>query len=254
MTDEKPKEDKYQSREGFEQVVILRGVHELMGLAVDLCNNYPNDIFFCGGHVRWMCSSHPTPVPGSDVDIYFKTQEAFDATKARLEDEEGWNLETRFENEISIQYRRPKDPGHGLFALPYIQLIKPMVEGAIVATGEMQEILENFDFTVARVGFHPTALLDSLPPYYATADADFMHDEAARILRIKNIHCPISSTYRAIKYCRKGYWIPTRQVHSLFIDWETRDDEYRSKITDFLAKEDPTEDEINEAERLMMID
>jgi len=95
-------------------------------------------------------------------------------------------------------------------------------------------------------------------PDRALVDADFMHDEEKKILRIKNIHCPISSTLRCMKYARKGYWLPPMQCCRLFIDWEERDEEYREKIIEFLKKSDMgeglTKADIEEMEALMRID
>jgi hypothetical protein len=109
----------------------------------------------------------------------------------------------------------------------------------------METILENFDFTVVRIGLSN--------PEVALADADFMHDEEKHQLRIKNIHCPISSTYRVMKYRSKGYWPPTLEILKLFFDWDERDEEYKMNIFQFFQKEDPTKEEIDEMERLMRV-
>ena len=128
-----------------------------------------------------------------------------------------------------------------------MQLIKPMEEGVIITKGDVEIILQNFDFTVVRIGL--------VNQTCALADADFLHDEAKKFLRIKNIHCPISSTYRVMKYNRKGYWPSTGQIVKLFLDWDDRTPEYKSKIIEFLNKTDPTADEIDEMEKMMrMID
>ena len=81
-----------------------------------------------------------------------------------------------------------------------------------------------------------------------------------RRIVIKNIHCPISSTYRIIKYTRRGYWVNTPEILKLFVDWEDRDDEYKARLMDFFDRladgeaAEPTEQEIMEIERLLRID
>lgn len=129
-------------------------------------------------------------------------------------------------------------------------MIKPIREGKIVASGEMKEILENFDFTVIRCGF--TSSQEIL------VDADFLHDEERKILRLKNIHCPISSTLRCMKYAAKGYWLKPFETLKLFLDWDSRSDEYRNKLVDFLEKskegEGLSKEDITELEALMRID
>jgi len=129
-------------------------------------------------------------------------------------------------------------------------LIKPIREGKIVASGEMKEILENFDFTVIRCGFTSSQKI--------LVDADFLHDEERKILRLKNIHCPISSTLRCMKYAAKGYWLKPFETLKLFLDWDSRSDEYRNKLVDFLEKskegEGLSKEDITELEALMRID
>jgi len=89
-------------------------------------------------------------------------------------------------------------------------------------------------------------------------DSDFPHDEKRRLLRFKNIHCPISSTLRCMKYSRKGYFLKPFEALKLFTDWDNRDDEYRTKLTAFLQKTAEegglSRREIDELEAMMRID
>lgn len=116
--------------------------------------------------------------------------------------------------------------------------------------GSKEEVLSNFDFTVVRAAI--------LSPNTVLVDADFMHDEENKILRLKNIHCPISSTLRCMKYAAKGYWLPPIQALSLFLDWDNRSDDYRRELAEYLAKanggEGLTQEEIDHLEELMRID
>lgn len=245
-TSEEKKKPAYKSKEGFVEKRILRGFFEIERLLEDIRN--VSNGFICGGYVRWMASEHKNPVHAGDVDVYCYDDSDFTKLKEFFEKTRG--LEIRFENNISITYKKPESSTHIYFAAPIIQLIKPVQEGAVVAKGDMKTVLENFDFTVVRCGL--------ISKEVALVDADFEHDEPNQILRLKNIHCPISSTMRCMKYSRKGYWLPPAQALKLFLDWERRDDDYRLKIKDFIEKandgEGLTKTEIDELEAMMRID
>jgi len=247
FTEAKPDEiivPKYTSRPGFVEAPVRRGFTEIAHLWNFIV---PMNAFICGGYIRYMCSPSPAPVPAGDIDIYFRDKPSFDLGKIKFGNA---GFEIKHENDVSVSFNKTSNPDNPFFGSPQVQLIKPILEGAIVATGTMKEIIKNFDFTVIRCGL--------LTAVRALVDADFMHDEEKKILRIKNIHCPISSTLRCMKYSRKGYWLPPMQCCRLFIDWEERDEEYREKIIEFLKKSDMgeglTKADIEEMEALMRID
>lgn len=242
---EKVLKPSYISKKGFVEVKVIRGFSEISALW-NKANEYGGII--CGGYVRYMCSPAVTVSLPGDCDIYFPNQEGFDNFKKLIENEFG--LKAKHENGVSVTFPKISDHNHLLFGSPVIQLIKPIKEGHIVATGTLETILENFDFTCIRIGLKS--------PTQALADADFLHDEEHHILRLKNIHCPISSTLRCMKYSRKGYWLPPMQVVSLFLDWDNRDQEYRDKLINFLKQanegEGLTKEEVEQMEALMRID
>lgn len=235
----------YVSKPGFTKTPVLRGLTEITKLLQDIGGLG----IICGGYVRYMASPHQKPAPASDVDVYPYDEDKYEALKTLFKQERG--LQVRHENNMSITYKRPEEPEHPYFAAPAVQLIKPVVEGRVISVGSKQEILENFDFTVIRAGY---AHGDG----WATVDADFPHDEPRRILRLKNIHCPVSSTLRCMKYSRKGYWLPPMQALKLFIDWEGRTDEYRRRLYEYLqlANEGQglTQEQVDELEELMRVD
>ena len=238
------KEPAYVSRKGFIEVPTLRGHSEVQPVW-DMIS--PLEATICGGFVRFMCAPVQYPTQAGDMDIYCRTAAAFDKIKDLFLKS---GLTVRHENEMAFTYERTKDPKHPLFICPTIQLIKPVIEGRIVALGTTQEVIENFDFTVIRAGL--------ISPKIALVDADFEHDEVNKIIRIKNIHCPISSTLRCMKYAKKGYWLPPMQATRLFIDWDSRTDAYKDRLVDFLQKSDIgeglTQEEIDELEALMRVD
>jgi len=238
----KEERDKFKE-EKFVTVPVYRGFLPIKQLYY-LCEE--NDAIILGGYVRWMCSPNINPAKPGDVDVYCPEDKIFERMKSTLAKA---NLGIKNENDIAIAYIRPTHP-NPFFTCPTIQLIKPMREGVIVTDGDMEEIIKNFDFTVIRIGLFNAR--------DATADPQFIEDELASRLRIKNIHCPISSMYRVMKYRAKGYWPSTGLLLKLFLDWEERPEETKMKILTFYKKleEDEksvTAEQIDEMEALMRL-
>lgn len=201
-----------------------------------------DDGFICGGFSRVCVSENADVIPSGDIDIYTKGKEQFEAISKRLE------LNGYFEKRNSETARTMQYSFSG--KLP-VQLIAPLTEGHVfLASENVEEILNNFDFTIARVGITK----ESLEKNEAIADVDFKEDDSGNRLNIKNIHCPIAQIYRVSKYMEKGYWLPMRQTLKIVQDWETRPEEYKNKILEVTRKEDPTKEEIQELERLLHID
>lgn len=236
-----PKEQ-YKSQDGFVTRTIVRGLTEI-GPIWPLIED--NNGMILGGYARYCVSPKKKPVDPGDVDIYVRSDEAFEAMKKGLVD---LGFEVRHENAVALTFESPEEGP--VSTVPPPQLIKPENKGAIVATGTNEEILASFDFTIVRVGITNTT--DAL------ADADFEHDEKYGLLRIKNIHCPVSSLLRCMKYARKGYFLRPAEAMKLFMDWDNRDDEYRARLVELFTKgEGPgqmTREEIDELECLLRID
>ena len=229
---------------GFEEVPVLRGADKIKYLWELLETNLPYSTLawsFCGGFVRWMCSPRETPVPPSDIDIYCTAIHVFDDIEKVLVKN---GLSKFQESSIAISLKLKKEGTEDI-----IQLIKPINEGKVVSIGEMETIISNFDFTVVRCG-----LIDLET---ALVDANFLHDEEKLYLRIQNVHCPISSTYRFAKYIKKGYYAPLTEIVKLFLDWDRRSSEYRTGLLATIAKmeeEGLTKHEIDNLEALMRLD
>jgi hypothetical protein len=114
----------------------------------------------------------------------------------------------------------------------------------------VEEVLGNFDFTIVRVALNPDRKT-------ATAWASFIEDDKKGLLRLLNIHCPISSLLRVCKYARKGYYCRPAEAMKLFADWDARSPDYKSKMFDLFQKRnfgEITKDEIEELEKLLHID
>jgi len=242
---EEKKKPSYISKDGFVPSKVYRGFTEISTLFT-LVREYGGLI--CGGYVRYMCSTSKSVERAGDVDVYFPDEDSF--TKFRELMEKKYNVSVVHENTMAVTFKKVDDPESPLFQTPVIQIIKPVKEGKIVATGSLMDILENFDFTVVRCGL--------VTAESALVDADFEHDEPRRILRLKNIHCPVSSTLRCMKYSRKGYWLPPMQAVRLFLDWDNRDLDWKTKLFTFLKAaetgEGLTQKDIDELEAMMRVD
>lgn len=232
------------------RVPILRGITEITPL-LDLIDSNPS-VYILGGYARYCASPKKDPYPAQDVDLFFKDEEAFDDTLAEIY-KKGFKTKAENEQAITLMYERDAedeafDPAWA--NMPTLQLVRPQSTGAIVTEGEKETILDNFDFTVTRA-----ALVSDRQE--ALVDERFLEDEENNFLFLRNIHCPISSTLRAIKYGRKGYWMNTRQCLKLFVDWMERDEEYRGRIIELIQETDPddlTQEDIEELEALMRVD
>ena len=237
----------YQSKEGFIFVPLLRGFDEIKPIweLLDLVRGRTNgEIILCGGYARYCASPRQEPFKAGDVDVYCETEDAFMQLKEAIDRE----LKIEYDNETAITYKR-KRKGK-LKGCPKLQIIKPVNRGAMVAKGNVETIISNFDFTVVRAAI--------MSPSEVMVDADFMHDEEHSLIRIKNIHCPISSNLRCMKYAKKGYFLTPSECMKLFADWDKRDDSYRNDLINFLIDVDKSggfsEDEVDRLEAMMRLD
>jgi len=235
----------------FKKVRLLRGfteIQEFFALAEK------HQAVICGGYARYCASPRKEPVKAGDVDFFPKTE---DGVAGMQKDLEEMGFELRHENHVSITMRPKPCEEEKLAYLPTPQIIKPVVEGKIVTLGSVEEILENFDFTIVRA-----AIISSTE---VLVDEEFMVDEAKMILRLRNIHCPVSSLLRCCKYARKGYFMRPGETLKLFNDWTDRGDDYKLRLLDLFKKsadgefseDNPggmTREEIDELEGLLRID
>ena len=208
-----------------------------------LFDNYiKEDGFICGGFARVCITKKDNYVPCSDVDIYTKNVEAFERIKSRLL-ANAYSEGKSSDAAISMKYAFD-----GTFP---IQLIKPLNTGHVHLSDEdVKQILNNFDFTITRAGIYK----NKDGELTAICDSDFHIDDKENKLHIKGIHCPVAQVYRVNKYTQKGYRIRTLEVIKILEDWEERPESYKTKIIDTLRNEDPSQEEINEMEKLLHID
>lgn len=237
----------------FKIVKLQRGFNEIEPF-FSLCQKAGAVI--CGGYARYCASPKPTAkvVTAGDVDM-FPTNE--DASKALLADLLAMGYVIQYENHVSITLKPDEGKQEALECFPTPQIIKPVIEGKIVALGTTEEILENFDFTIVRAAI--------LSPREVMVDENFEDDEKHGVLRLRNIHCPISSLLRCCKYARKGYFLRPAEALKLFMDWTDRGTDYQNRIIELFVEsahgkqsdENPdgmTQQEIDELEALLRID
>lgn len=238
-----------QSNSTFIQVPLMRGFTEIAVLW-ELMGREQIKSMICGGWARYSCSQSPTPIEATDVDLFPQSEGESSKLKAALANV---GFKIKHENDVAITYERLKEHSDPRWLVcPVIQIIKPVVKGAIVTVGAVEEVLNNFDFTVVRAAI--------ISPTHGLIDEDFIEDDKSRKLRLKNIHCPISSLHRCIKYSKKGYWLSIAETIKLFQDWDSRTPEYRAELTTMIGKmtpedgSEPTQEDIDQLEALLNVD
>lgn len=232
----------------FTTTPILRGFQEIE-ILFNLAQKHRTII--AGGYSRYYVSRKRNPFPAQDVDLFPQTLE----TSAALVNELlSLGFSIKFENDVSVTFNEiVNNPDPRWQVVPQVQVIKSLNEGRMVTMGTLEEILGNFDFSVTRA-----AILNSTT---GMVDEFFHGDDLEGRIRIQNIHCPISSTLRTIKYCKKNYWITASEVVKLFNDWDARPIEYKNNIVNTLSKimesdpdKKPTKEEISRLYKLMNVD
>lgn len=229
------------------QAPILRGFSEIAPIW-ELAQRHGSMI--CGGYARFCASQLRHPPAASDVDLFPQSDTGHEALIAEIQ---SVGFAIKHENEISVTFKALEEHADMRWTVcPIIQVIRPVLQGAIVTVGPMEEILNNFDFTIVRAAItSPTTVL---------VDEDFMEDDKSYKLRLKNIHCPVSSLMRCIKYSKKGYWLGLSESVKLFLDWNERGEEYQDKLIGLIEAmkkpngEEPNKEDIEELEKLMNID
>lgn len=199
---------------------------------------------WCGGYVRWMASPRAEPIPAGDLDLFPTEKGLEDAFYKKLL-ELGWEVSRETSNAYTMK-RRQDLP---YLTWPKLQVIRAFQSGRTLTYGPLEDILQNFDFTVVCIG--------ALGSESCLADEMFMEDEGSLRLRWRNIHCPVSAVMRYGKYVKRGYYAPPGEIIRLFHDWDDRGDDYKARLNDLFLRSaagDMAEKEVNELEELLRID
>jgi len=176
--------------------------------------------FICGGFARYAMSPLDSPVIPSDIDLYCFDEPTYnDIIDALTKDErtvrrKASRIETKFDIVLS-------GGGYNREILN-LQVIRPFTIMNMVSDGDALKILQNFDFTIAKCAI--------LPDMTTLSHVDFLDHEQELKLVVYNIHCPISSLKRIIKYTNRGYMIESVELLKLFEDYESRSPAWKELI------------------------
>lgn len=184
--------------------------------------------YIAGGAARYAASSLDVPPETNDFDIFGQDKEAVNNMKYALD-------EFIFVSENPMAYTYIiKHPDFGALK---INLIREFV-------GYPEDVADEFDFTISRAFIEGNNVF---------VDENFQEDEKNKRLVIAHIHCPVSTMFRVIKYCQKGYKISLVEILKLFDSWQHLSDEHKETIMSLALLENPSMDEINTLERLLRI-
>lgn len=201
--------------------------------------------FICGGFARYCISQSKIPIVPNDIDIFCETEEVYEKIASLFE--KANNVKKGRKTKIETKYKIQLGNKTGFHQEYYgVQLIKPTQIMNMISVGDVYTILDNFDFTIARCAI--------LPDNKTVAHVSFMAHELMKTLVITNIHCPISSLKRVIKYCQKGYTVESFELLKLFIDYENRSTEWKKTIANGLGENQLNEEEIQKFLELMYFD
>ena len=205
-------------------VPIVRGFTEIKVL-YDLIKD--KNAWICGGYARYMCSQSKKVKPFGDVDIFCKDDESFKLITSAIE---AVGITKSHESDVSVMYNPSKNENlpYQWKVLPKINIIKSIDEARVKTSGELSDILDNFDYTIVRIGL--------ISETECLADEHFLEDDNNNYLRIENVHCPVSSILRLAKYIKKGYRTKPIEVLKILSDWDDRGPDYRSKLGDLITK------------------
>ncbi len=216
------------SEKKYKKVRVRRMIDDID----ELLNIVADDGFIMGGFVRWCASPHKNPVPFYDIDVYSKNRPAYERIISRARELSAFERWKGTPNSTACVWRERR-----------VQFIQPKNQGRMVGYGSLEEILDNFDFTVCKA-----ALLNK---EYAIVHKDFEEHEENKLLIIDHVHCPIGTLVRVLKYVKKGYFIKPLELLKLFYDWDSRPAEYKSLMAEALNAIENFDPSDPEQERFM---
>jgi hypothetical protein len=184
--------------------------------------------FIAGGAVRALYNKEPV----SDIDMFCREPEAFGTLKEKLVED---GFEKQFENPMLARFiKKSKFTKNSLT----VDAVVPRAAEFTVTYGAIDEVIENFDFTVSRAAIladntfgQPNVLVDK----------DFEKDCKEKVLRIRHIVCPLGAVRRINKYVAKGYKISLTEIVKLFQEYRRRD---MAELEALLGRNDLTEEEV----------
>lgn len=179
-----------------------------------------NGGYIMGGLARYLASRRTAPLVYGDVDVFVPDEERFLGMLSAFS-----GLDCIYETEMSRTYASA-----GLLIPEVeIQLIKPRCEADRVTCGTPLEILSKFDFTVAAAWW--------VSPHLVMVHPQLLeHDEIGSLRLIMPVQRPVSTTVRAMKYARRGFYLPFGETVRLLDAWERAPRTYRDRARDFVRR------------------
>jgi len=173
--------------------------------------------FIAGGRVRQEIGNsilgREKNISSDDVDIYCYREED---RKRLVETFIDKGYEMSFMNSNCVNFTKPMK----------VQIITSFY-------GDISTVIDEFDFTICRVG---------MDEEYFYMDKDFEENLKNNLLVIKTVQCPIGAIRRIIKYTKKGFFMTGFQMLKLYMDWDSRSNEYKEELVKYLMKMEKSED------------
>ena len=196
----------------YEILFVKRGITEIKDLLI-LANAY--NCFVGGGYARYCLSPLPKPASPSDVDLFCKTEESYGQIIEELK-RRGAKVKVQTLNATTIK------PPDEWVACPTIQIINPTI-----MVGDPWSIISRFDFTIAIAAL--------ITEHAGIVHKDFEDHEYKQILVVNYIQCPIGNMRRAMKYIKKGYRFPVKEMVKFYEDWMNKSTETQKEIMDLMG-------------------
>lgn len=171
--------------------------------------------FVGGGYARYCLSPLPKPSVPSDVDIFCKELGAYQYFIDEIV-RRGGKVKVQTLNATTIK------PPESWVSCPMIQIISPNV-----MVGDPWSIISRFDFTIAIAAL---TWQDQ-----GIAHLEFEDHEYKQVLVVNYIQCPVGNMRRAMKYIKKGYRLPVKEMVKFYEDWMNKPTETQREIMELMG-------------------
>lgn len=208
--------------------------------------------FISGGFARWVLSRKDSPEVPGDIDVFARDDVEYGEIRTRFDQDVNMRRRTESDLECKYEYRMSEGFHKNCYR---IQLIKPLRIDRMVSGGDPYEVLDNFDFTIAKAAIYPTPRIPgNASEFHVVCHKDFHEHDANSYLVLTHIHCPISSMKRVLKYTTRGFKISSAELLKLFDDYEKRSPEWKALVARGLSGAYMTEEDQRAFARGMYMD
>ena len=201
--------------------------------------------FIAGGCARYFASRDKEAPMYSDIDVFCCGDDIIDA---------GLNYEALVKRFDDIYHYERTTPNARIYNIKLaddeprmVQIIRPFENEWMQTYGSIEQVLEQFDFTIVKAAISSEC--------YLIIHKNFDKDEEQKKLVITHINCPIAVAQRCMKYSKKGFRLYLKDTLKLFADWMERPQEYRERLMKLIQdSNDLSPEEIEELEHLLRMD